>query len=708
MCKIMYISFSNIYNTEKRGDIFSRRHHMIIFNLTIRYESKDKRIDDRDTLNPEIDGKKFNELMSCANDNFGKECGLDGNMSAFIVGGRTGTIEMILTCNLEEVSIKDCEDWLRKQFLENFSIRNITFVRRKEIDAKELVSVLDKSEKRGFGCYSWFTSSVGFEYFDNRCFMVQESLYDVAVYDKDKIIAQAQTIMADPSVYEELDRIYSDQNEKKYYGNPVHYKITAGNVDAAKDIIELMINALASNNRLLGKRFSYIYNIKESCYNEDNIKDLFKLSKGVSLAIDMSGTDEDHGSYASAYHEVITEFQSLVKANQLYTLCFFVEITDKPGFAKNLVAAVQDDVHLIEIKEGKGDRRQALEYLKVLVSKAKFDASTEELEETLPNQKDYTASEVYATYNKWFSNGLKSKIYQSYRKCEKVEVKVSDPINNPYEQLQKMVGLGNIKCLVDQVINASKVRKMRSDLGMDTHNFTQHMVFTGNPGSAKTTVARLIAEILKKEGTIENGKFVECGRSDLVARYVGWTAKTVTEKFRMARGGVLFIDEAYSLVDDSNSFGAEAINTIVQEMENHRDDVMVILAGYPDKMETLLAQNEGLRSRIAFHLDFPDYNPEELMQILELMAKQKGYRLNSSIKTKCSKIFDAACHNKEFGNGRFVRNLLEQAILRQSDRIIRTNKNRKVDRKALSTLMSVDFDVNIAEKYQKVEKVIGF
>lgn len=103
---------------------------MIIFNLTIRYESKDKRIDDRDTLNPEIDGKKFNELMSCANDNFGKECGLDGNMSAFIVGGRTGTIEMILTCNLEEVSIKDCEDWLRKQFLENFSIRNITFVRR--------------------------------------------------------------------------------------------------------------------------------------------------------------------------------------------------------------------------------------------------------------------------------------------------------------------------------------------------------------------------------------------------------------------------------------------------------------------------------------------------------------------------------------------------------------------------------------------------
>ena len=681
---------------------------MIIYNLTMKYESMDKRIDDKDTLNPEIDQKKFNELMSCANDSLGKECGLDGNMSAFIVGGRTGTIEMIMTCNLEEVTIRECENWLRKQFLECFSIKKVSFVKRKEINAKELNSVMDKAEKRGFGCIGWFPSSVGFEYFDNRCFKVQESLYGDSVYDKEEIINQAQTILADSSIYEEIDRIYSEKNEKKYYGNPVHYKITAGNVDAAKDIIELMIKALSSNNRLLGKRLSYMYNIKENCYDDDNTKSLFKLSKGVSIAIDMSGSDEDHGSYASAYHEVITDFESLIKANQLYTLCFFVENTDKPGFTKNLVAAVQDEVHLIEIKEGKGDRKQALEYLKTLAKRAKFDASVEELEEALPDQKEYRASDVYATYNKWFSNGLKSKVYRSYRQCEKIEIKVSDPINNPYEKLQMMVGLENIKSLVNQIINTAKVRKMRSDLGMDTHSVTQHMIFTGNPGSAKTTVARLIAEILKKEGTIENGKFVECGRSDLVARYVGWTAKTVAEKFRMARGGILFIDEAYSLVDDSNSFGAEAINTIVQEMENHRDDVIVILAGYPDKMESLLAQNEGLRSRIAFHLDFPDYSAEELLQILELMAKEKGYKLNDSIKIKCGKIFDLACHNKEFGNGRFVRNLLEQAILKQSDRIIRTNKNGKVDRKVLSTLMSVDFDVNIAEKYQKVEKVIGF
>ena len=125
------------------------------------------------------------------------------------------------------------------------------------------------------------------------------------------------------------------------------------------------------------------------------------------------------------------------------------------------------------------------------------------------------------------------------------------------------------------------------------------MIFTGNPGSAKTTVARLLSQILKKEGILDSGRFVEVGRADLIARYVGWTAKTVCEKFREAAGGVLFIDEAYSLVDDSNTFGDEAINTIVQEMENHRDDVIVIFAGYPEKMKVFLEKNEGLRSRIS-------------------------------------------------------------------------------------------------------------
>ena len=233
------------------------------------------------------------------------------------------------------------------------------------------------------------------------------------------------------------------------------------------------------------------------------------------------------------------------------------------------------------------------------------------------------------------------------------------------------------------------------------------MIFTGNPGSAKTTVARLLAQILKKEEVLESGNIVECGRADLIERYVGWTAKNVRSKFREAQGGVLFIDEAYSLVDGSNSFGDEAINTIVQEMENHRDDVIVIFAGYPAKMEEFLQKNEGLRSRIAFHLNFPDYNENELMEILLRMAKEKGFTLDSDTKEKCRSIFANACQNAEFGNGRFARNLLEQAILRQSDRIVKEHR-KKLSKKVLNTLKADDFEVNADKQYSLKEKQIGF
>ncbi len=235
------------------------------------------------------------------------------------------------------------------------------------------------------------------------------------------------------------------------------------------------------------------------------------------------------------------------------------------------------------------------------------------------------------------------------------------------------------------------------------------MIFTGNPGSAKTTVARLLAEILKKEGVLDSGTFVECGRSDLVGMYVGWTAPQVKRKFKEARGGVLFIDEAYSLVDGKDGlYGDEAINTIVQEMENQRDSVIVIFAGYKDKMKGFLARNEGLRSRIAFHVDFPDYDADELIQILSLMAKERGYELDDPILARCRDVFRAACAEKEFGNGRFARNLLEQAILKQSQRIMTESNGQPMTRDELLKLAPVDFEVNLSDRYAKKSIGIGF
>ena len=173
-------------------------------------------------------------------------------------------------------------------------------------------------------------------------------------------------------------------------------------------------------------------------------------------------------------------------------------------------------------------------------------------------------------------------------------------------------------------------------------------------------------------------------------------------------GGILFIDEAYSLVEREGLYGDEAINTIVQMMENYRDTVIVIFAGYPDKMERFLEKNEGLRSRIAFHIDFPDYNADELCDILKLMSKNKGFTLDGEAEEKCRRIFDEACKNAEFGNGRFVRNLLEQAIIKQSSRLVKEYGNTKIDKSIVSLLSADDFDINAAKVYKTEKIAIGF
>ena len=191
-----------------------------------------------------------------------------------------------------------------------------------------------------------------------------------------------------------------------------------------------------------------------------------------------------------------------------------------------------------------------------------------------------------------------------------------------------------------------------------------------------------------------------------MGRYVGWTAQTVQEKFRQARGGVLFIDEAYSLVDDrSGSFGDEAINTIVQEMENHREDVAVIFAGYPGKMKEFLNKNPGLRSRIAFHVPFADYSTGELCKIAVLMGKKKGMSFEAEALAKLETIFEQARSQTDFGNGRYVRNILEQAKMNQASRLLQCDiENISVDE--IATIKAED--IVVPEIRQEEKHKIGF
>lgn len=259
-------------------------------------------------------------------------------------------------------------------------------------------------------------------------------------------------------------------------------------------------------------------------------------------------------------------------------------------------------------------------------------------------------------------------------------------------ELDEMVGIDSAKRIIHRALASYKMNKLYAEKGIRKNRPSMHMVFTGNPGTAKTTTARLLAEILRDEKILPSGNFVEVGRADLVGTFVGSTAPLVKQRFREARGGVLFIDEAYSLCDNQkNGFGDEAINTIVQEMENHREDVIVIFAGYPQPMKEFLDRNPGMASRIAFQVDFNDYTPAELCEIAELMLKQKGMKITDEAMDKLKILCESVCNTVDFGNGRFVRKALEEAEMNLSQRVFALDLSDYSD-ELLTTIEACDIE----------------
>ena len=240
-------------------------------------------------------------------------------------------------------------------------------------------------------------------------------------------------------------------------------------------------------------------------------------------------------------------------------------------------------------------------------------------------------------------------------------------------ELDKIVGLDEVKTYVRGLADHVRVQRRRKAQGLPAGSLTMHMIFTGNPGTGKTTIARLISQYLKAVGALRGGQLVEVSRADLVGRYVGHTAPLTEQVIRSALGGVLFIDEAYSLYrGKEDSFGLEAIDTLVKGMEDHRDELVVVLAGYSREMAQFLTANSGLASRFAQTIEFPDYTAEELLKITELQATGRGYVLDEGCKAPLLAYYarrqaeDAA----KAGNGRMARNTLEQAILNQSRRLV--------------------------------------
>ena len=263
------------------------------------------------------------------------------------------------------------------------------------------------------------------------------------------------------------------------------------------------------------------------------------------------------------------------------------------------------------------------------------------------------------------------KTQQTPAATEQVEEEPPENIEDLKKELNEYIGLDTVKKEVESLINLVTVQKMRKENGLPVNDLSLHMVFSGNPGTGKTMVARLMARIYKSLGILSKGHLVEVDQSGLVAGYVGQTAIKTGEAIQKAMGGVLFIDEAYALTNrGGNDYGQEAVDTLLKAMEDHRDDLIVIVAGYTELMEEFVHSNPGLESRFNRFLNFPDYTVQEMMDIFDMRCRKSGYELAEDARGLLRSLLALLSLDvKGFGNARGVRNLFERTVAAQANRL---------------------------------------
>ena len=258
----------------------------------------------------------------------------------------------------------------------------------------------------------------------------------------------------------------------------------------------------------------------------------------------------------------------------------------------------------------------------------------------------------------------------------KEESSDSESLEDLQKQLDSMIGLDGVKQQVHSIINELKIDELRKSKGLKVSSTSKHLVFKGNPGTGKTTIARLLSKIYKELGILEKGQLVEVDRGGIVAGYVGQTALKTKEKIDEAMGGILFIDEAYTLAKGENDFGQEAIDTLLKAMEDHRDEFIVIVAGYDEPMESFLQSNPGLKSRFNEYIHFDDYSEEELFLIFGLLCEQNDFRMDLEAQDTLKSYLNDLCTHKpdNFANGREMRNLFDKSKKAHSNRLVSLNE----------------------------------
>ena len=516
------------------------------------------------------------------------------------------------------------------------------------------------------------------------------------------------------SIEEEKKRIFSPSAPKEFICHPVHYVIASDNEDLRIEMRRQLLSALYKANRLKSRRVSILslnplQNVFSANYKESGTIANRLYNKGEGGTVIISGTkaeEENDDCFTPSDNGELEAimFNANMHRDNVLTV---IELDDNEE-SLNEIKELSDKMDFVILKENLVYGQGAKEYLQLLAKKDGIN-NIESLLDKVVEGEGYHYSNLSSLYKTWKEERKKSAFpaYSSFMSNLNIE-NARKPKGNAYKELQGLIGLENAKRVIDEAIAYFKMESFMEKRNLKISSPSRHMVFYGAPGTAKTTVARLFAQIMKENGVLSKGELVEVGRKDLVGKYVGWTAMQVERVFKIAEGSVLFIDEAYSLVDGRDKlYGQEAINTIVQMMENMRENTIVIFAGYEKEMKEFINQNPGLRSRIPFHVHFPDYSDSELLEILKLVASKNNYSLTEGAECKARDIFKTASLSKDFGNGRFVRNLFEKATMKKALRLSSSLDDFISDTELL-TLREEDFEMPEEYSNERKTRVIGF
>lgn len=610
----------------------------------------------------------------------------------FIIDIHRDTIRLCLTCDLQKTTPENIIDHLLlEQHLEIVEVK---------INETTLQNLIYHSQDTIFFTDAPMLSKLNL----SKLSRSKEVLFDeLLITSKIQQTAyeKLEHNLLPKEIQEEYYRMIKIKNDS-FYQPPVQYLFKNDNEDVESILEEVkhLVAFLKQQQKVKSINVGYL-NFYKSSTNWKNssfsFEHLFKKYDSASLIFDFS-----------AFHSLALKdpyFRDFLKLLIRYrSKIHYFFILDENDTQNHYLLEQLNPFTILRFHSLYLDEEHV--YLWVTNYLKKEDIEYRELDFTKLIPKNVTNYELedvlFNIKNEYYNSKTRYKTYDFLIEEKKSLVDLVKQVDKQaYEELQELIGLHPLKQLVDKMIAYATFKKDLQEKGIQTDLNSAHMIFTGNPGTAKTSVARLIAKIYKEKGILEVGHLVEVGRNELIGQYVGHTAPKIKALFEKAKGGILFIDEAYSLVEQ-NGYGKEAIDTIVQEMENLREEVIVIFAGYPKEMEDFLATNPGLNSRITFHVDFPNYSSSELLEITQLMIEKNGFHIQESalpaLQHKIEELMIS--EGNTFGNGRTMRNLVQEMALEYAVRTIDSDEQ---------TLELTKEDIRFIEKSSaRKHNAIGF